>query len=256
MRNFGTGFRRVLGCAMAGLLLLAGSAFTGRVFAAPMAAAPSNAQWAGFYAGGDLGGVWSKFDWTYTNPNYFNTIGPTLLGSDFNQNASGVIGGIFAGYNYQSGPWVLGIEISAAGSNLKREAPSPFFPAIDTYTAKLKWLTTATGRVGYAWDRWLVFAKGGWAGADVELTLFDNLALIGANSKTWANGWTVGVGAEYMLRDGISLGLAYNYVDLSIDGETVTCPLCGTGVGFGAPIVNGDIRMQSIMVRLSFYLGQ
>jgi hypothetical protein len=59
-----------------------------------------------------------------------------------------------------------------------------------------------------------------------------------------------------MLRDGISLGVVYNYVDLSVDGESVTCPLCGTGVGFGTPIVNGDLRVQSVMARLSFRLGR
>jgi hypothetical protein len=45
-------------------------------------------------------------------------------------------------------------------------------------------LTTVTGRLGYARDRWLAYAKGGWAGADVELTLFDRFALVRASSDT------------------------------------------------------------------------
>ena len=254
MRGIGVGFGRALGCAIAVLFLFAGPALAGG--AALSAYAPSDAQWGGFYAGGELGGAWSKLDWTYTNPNYFNTVGPVVLGSDFSHNASGVIGGAFAGYNYQTGPWVLGIELSAAGSNLKRQQPSPFFPATDTYTSRIKWLATATGRVGYAWDRWLVFAEGGYAGADVQLTLLDTIALVRADTSTWANGWTVGAGAEYMLREGISLGVVYNYVDLSVDDESVTCPACGAGVGFGTPIVNGDLRVQSVMARLSFHFGR
>jgi outer membrane immunogenic protein len=256
VRGIGVSFGCALGGAAAILFLLAAPASTGAASADPLPSAPLDAQWGGFYAGGELGGAWSTFDWTYTNPNFFNTLGATLLGSDFSQSASGVIGGAFAGYNYQTGPWVLGVELSAAGSSLERQQPSPFFPAIDTYTSKIIWLATATGRVGYAWDRWLVFAKGGWAGADVELTLDDNLLGVSADSKTWANGWTLGAGAEYMLREGISLGVVYDYVDLSIDGKSITCPACGTGVGFGTPIVNGDIRVQSVMARLSFRLGR
>ena len=168
MRGIVVSFGRAFGCIAAILFLLAAPASAGA-----MSAAPSGPLWDGFYAGGEVGGAWSKLDWTFTNPNYFNTLGAMLLGSDFSHSASGAIGGAFAGYNFQTGPWVLGVEISAAASSLKRQKPSPFFPTIDTYTSKINWLATATGRVGYAWDRWLVFAKGGWAGADVELTLYD-----------------------------------------------------------------------------------
>ena len=241
----------LLGTANAAFLM-----FTAAAFAIPPAPMPLGLRWAGFYAGGEVGGAWSNLDWTFTNPNYFNTLGAALLGSDFSHSANGVIGGAFAGYNFQTGPWVLGVELSATGANLKREEPSPFFPVSDTYTPKISWLATATGRVGYTWDRWLVFAKGGWAGADVGLTLNDATAGVRADLKTWANGWTAGVGVEYMLREGISLGVVYDYVDLGIDGKTVTCPNCGTGVGFGTPIINGDIRVQSVMARLSFYLGR
>ena len=250
MRGIGVGFGRAFGCTAAILFLLAAPASAGA-----MSAAPSGPLWDGFYVGGEVGGAWSKLDWTFTNPNYFNTLGATLLGSDFSHSASGAIGGAFAGYNYQAGPWVLGVEISVAASKFKRTKPSPFFPTIDTYTSKINWLTTATGRVGYAWDRWLVFAKGGWAGADVELTLYDIPLGVRADSKTWANGWTVGGGLDYRLNNSVTLGVVYSYVDLSVDGESVNCPLCGTGVGFGTPIVNGDIRVQSVMARLSYLFG-
>ncbi len=40
----------------------------------------------------------------------------------------------------------------------------------------VSWLTTVTGRVGYAWDRWLAYAKGGWAGVagiEIDMGIFD-----------------------------------------------------------------------------------
>jgi len=103
MRNVATARSLALGCATAGLLLLAGPASAGGPSTGP-SRMPAGAQWSGFYAGGEVGGAWSSFDWTYTNPNYFNTLGAILLGSDFSQHASGVIGEIFAGYNFQTGP--------------------------------------------------------------------------------------------------------------------------------------------------------
>ncbi len=256
MRGIGVGFGRALGYTTAVLFLFAGPASTGAASAAPLPATPLDAQWGGFYAGGELGGAWSRFDWSATNANYFNTLGPILLGTAFDQSAKGsVIGGGFIGYNFQSGPWVYGIEFSGSASGLAVTSASPYFPATDTYTSKVKWLATVTGRVGYAWDRWLVYVKGGWAGGDMQFTIYDSAAGVRADTDTWANGWTVGVGADYMLTNRVALGVVYDYADLSVSGATVTCPNCGTGVGFGTPVVDGDIRVQSVMARLTVKLS-
>jgi len=132
----------------------------------------------------------------------------------FNMDGSGVLGGGQAGFNHQSGAWMFGIEGSVAGADLSGNRRSPFFPTLNRYSSDITVLATVTARVGYAWDRWLAYAKGGYAGADVELTLFDRSALVRASSDTWANGWTVGAGAEYALVRRFSLALEYNYADL------------------------------------------
>jgi len=88
-------------------------------------------------------------------------------------------------------------------------------------------LATVTARVGYAWDRWLAYAKGGYAGADVELTLADHVALVRASSDTWANEWTVGAGAEYALGRRFSLGVEYSFADLDTGRFTLRCLNCG-----------------------------
>jgi outer membrane immunogenic protein len=129
-------------------------------------------QWGGVYVGGQLGGAWSDSDWRYANYNWFDTLGPDLLFTRFGFDGSGVIGGGQAGYNYQSGSWVLGVEASLSGADLDDSYPGPYFPT-DHYATKIDWLTTVTGRLGFAQDRWLLYAKAGWAGADIELTLFD-----------------------------------------------------------------------------------
>jgi outer membrane immunogenic protein len=233
-------------------LILAGSVVGLFCFNVTAASADevSNGQWTGFYAGGELGAASADLDWKYKNANWFNTFGPALLGTDFDHDASGAIGGLFAGYNHQVDSWVFGFEISAAATDLKERKASPLFPT-DVYTSEINWLAKVTGRVGYAWDRWLVFAKAGWAGADVELKLDDDQSQIHAKSDGFENGWTAGIGAEYRLYDRVSLGIVYDYVNLDIDNNNVRCPRCGTGVGAGTPVVEADIDVQSIMLRLS-----
>jgi len=254
MRYFGSGRGLIyIGAAAAFALISAGAATADGT--RPSSDRQGAVDWSGFYIGGQLGGAWSKLDWQYQNANYFNTLGPVVVGNDFDHDPHGVIGGVLGGYNYQTGPWVLGVELSASAADLAQELPSPLFPKLDTTANRVNWLTTATGRVGYAWDGWLVFATGGWAGADVKLTLFDQSAAVSASDSQWVNGWTAGGGVEYMLWDGISLGAAYTYADLSLNNETVVCPNCaGIGAGFGTPIVDGDIKLQSVMARVSFFM--
>jgi outer membrane immunogenic protein len=116
-------------------------------------------------------------------------------------------------------------------------------------------LTTVTGRLGYAQDRLLVYAKGGWAGADIELTLFDTESQVRAHSDEWANGWTVGGGAEYALGKSLSLGVEYDYADLGTGRLTTRCN-CPSGVGGGTPVVDADIAIQSLTGRLNYPFGR
>jgi len=212
-------------------------------------------NWSGFYVGAQVGGAWSDSDWRYKNPNWFNTLGPIVVITNFDLDGSGVLGGGQAGFNYQSGAWVFGIEGSVAGTDLSDSRPSPFFPASDRYSSDISWLATVTGRLGYARDRWLVYAKGGWAGADVELTLFDRFTPVRASSATWANGWTVGGGAEYALGESLSLAVEYDYADLGTERWTVRCN-CPGGVGGGTPVVDGDVTVQSVTARLNYRFGR
>src|SRR5262249_3488715 len=80
-------------------------------------------------------------------------------------------------------------------------------------------LTTVTGRIGYAQGKWLAYAKGDWAGADVELTLFDRATPVRAPSSGWVNGWTVGGGGEYAICKNLLLGVEYDYAELSKEDQ-------------------------------------
>ena len=144
---------------------------------------PLNAySWAGPYLGGNFGYAWGSVDNAWAKP-------------------SGFIGGLQAGYNWQRGPWVFGVEGDIQGSS-----------ADDTFAAwkfSNPWFGTVRGRVGYAFGNVLVYGTLGLAvgGGRVELG--------GASESRTHTGWTAGAGMEVALTNAWSARVEYLYVDLS-----------------------------------------
>jgi outer membrane immunogenic protein len=61
-------------------------------------------------------------------------------------NPKGFIGGGQVGYNWQTGPWVLGAELDFSGMNVKADqSVNPFFigKGSGTYSTQYDWLLTA-----------------------------------------------------------------------------------------------------------------
>jgi len=75
-------------------------------------------DWSGFYIGGEVGGAWSTVDWTQVNRNFFNTLGPVIVGTNSGFSSSGAQGGILGGYNRQVDHWVFGLELAATATDL------------------------------------------------------------------------------------------------------------------------------------------
>ena len=115
-------------------------------------------SWTGCYFGGHIGGLWSRKEWTNRDP-LFAPVG-TNFGS---HDTDSWLGGVQAGCDYQfAGGFVIGIQgdyawTDATGSNV--DAFQPNF----TDHSRIKSLATVTGRIGYAWDRFLGYVKGGGA---------------------------------------------------------------------------------------------
>ena len=65
-------------------------------------------NWAGFYIGVNGGGAWNNQEWVnVANTTLFGDLGP---GEGFRQRGTGILAGGHAGYNWQSGCLVFGIE--------------------------------------------------------------------------------------------------------------------------------------------------
>lgn len=173
----------------------------------------------------------------------------SLTGEAVSNDSSGVIAGGQIGYNAQFGKLVLGIEAALSGTGLSDRADSVV--AGVTFGTSVDWIGTVTGRVGYAGDHWLAYAKGGWAIASLELTgnnpnIPDSFSL----SET-ANGWTAGAGIEWKLAPNMSLALEYSFIDLG--------SFNASGVTAGAiPFTLSDVdtQIQSVTARVNVRLGQ
>ena len=98
----------------------------------------------------------------------------------------------------------------------------------------------------------MAYAKGGYANGEVELSGVSGPPLANATFSTSdrLHGFTVGSGLEWMATRNIVLGLEYNYVYLR--GDSLAATTGGTVPGAALAIDLGDVRMQTLMARVSF----
>jgi outer membrane immunogenic protein len=200
------------------------------VYKAPVAPPPSW-TWTGFYVGGTLGGVVGHSSIANDPASSF----PWLNANSVSVNGSGVIGGLEAGYNWQMSQLVLGIEGDVSWSSLKSStgAATPAVGVLDTFSSRLNALGTIRGRLGWAFDRALVYATGGVAFANLKDQLSDPVTVLGftASPGSSETGWTAGVGIEYALTDHWTAKAEYLHVGFSQRTASVT-PVAGTSYIF------------------------
>lgn len=185
---------------------------------APAIAPVSVYNWSGLYVGGNLGYGWTNADWENLESTPPATFFDYTPGQTFSHSMSGVIGGGQIGYNYQSGPWVFGIEAMVDAASIKGafSSDTPFGAGDDQFEARIKMLMLFTGRLGYAWNNLLAYGKAGVGVANIRAEVSDDVgAFTGSGSDShWLTGPTVGVGLEYGITANLSIGVEYDYLYL------------------------------------------
>jgi outer membrane immunogenic protein len=208
-------------------------------------------SWSGCYVGAHAGGGWANTKWTNTADT--TAFGDLIAGQSLSQTKGGFIGGGQLGCNYQIGQFVFGVEGTFSGSTIKgTKQNTTFGPAFDdVFTTRVNSVATVTGRVGYAMDNWLFYAKGGYAGGQVKFSVADNVGpAVGAGSAThWQNGWTIGGGVEYGLTQHWIVGVEYNYLDLGTKNYQVA------GAAGGSYAFNVHPRIHEVLGRISYKFG-
>jgi outer membrane immunogenic protein len=223
------------------------------VKAPPLAVAPVF-SWTGCYVGANGGWVGSRDSYTLAPAgSYLTSPGanapPNLQGTgdfpasiaalthSYDSNDSGGLIGAQVGCNRQLGSVVLGVEADWQWTSLETSADASYSAYADPgntaftvaahteqVSSKLEWFATLRGRVGYAFDRLLVFGTGGVAFANIKSEtnvsfatfapspVYNGAVHIGSDSFTNV-GWVVGAGLEYAFAPNWSVKGEYLYMD-------------------------------------------
>jgi outer membrane immunogenic protein len=215
------------------------------VYAAPVY------NWTGLYIGGNIGAAWSGL----SGSNFSDTLGSTFTAPTNVQ----FVGGGQVGVNYQfwSGV-VIGAEVMfdwlASSQNTQITATAPDGTAAFMDTINNRWLTTATGRLGYAWDRVLLYGKAGgaWLGAGSPGISVGGAPVALTSSSGSDFGWTAGFGLEWAFWNNWSVRAEYDFIGLNNQSFTVA-PGPTT---FGGDVVTYSYRSISVMnVAVNYKFG-
>lgn len=197
--------------------------------------------WTGFYIGSHAGYSWGSVDGDMThdvvvptgNFPIFSFSDPGVVpfpGLSRDVKPQGPLGGFQAGYNFQSGRVVYGVEadVSWTGqrdtfnfSGRRNSFLSEDYVYQETLHAKLQYMGTVRGRWGYTFDQFLPYVTGGFAWGRMNTDLNWTLTQLFGPTVTFAGsqshtlfGWTLGAGFEYALAQKWTAKAEYLYVDL------------------------------------------
>jgi outer membrane immunogenic protein len=246
------------------------------------------ANWSGLYVGLHAGYGWNDVDSDYDFGSANNLlIDRAGLSSGLQNSLDGYIVGGQIGFQRQFGRWVLGVEGMASATGMDSSSSAAWsFDNIrcafglcagaagegkQSLDARLDNLYTATGRLGYTYENWLAYVKGGYATADIDVRSSISGDITGCilvcatvpvsatgTSDKRHDGWMIGGGIERMIAPNLTLGVEYTYIDLSARTHSIDGPL---DVGSFASVPGGyKLRVdpdavQTVALRLNFLLN-
>ncbi|HEX4113794.1 MAG TPA: outer membrane protein, partial [Stellaceae bacterium] len=142
--------------------------------------------------------------------------GNPKLGYSFSPD--GGMGGAHAGYNWQFGPWLLGLEGDAEGGSISGNGA--IGTSVYSVHSNMDFDASIRGKLGFAFNRVLLYGTGGAAFGDVSTDYLNGVGAQFASSSGIRVGWTAGGGAEYAVTPNWDVGLEYRYTDLGHESAT------------------------------------
>lgn len=189
---------------------------------APMfAPVPVAYDWSGWYAGVGLGGLWGDSNLVYP-------LDPARAAGGYAVPFEQAMAGGHGGYQWhfktwQNGGIVVGMEYSGSANLSEYSSGTACAPAgaaaALTCQTRMESLFTIGGKLGFTWDRFMIYGSGGWAGAIVNTREADAADLSVNTTRAWHSGWYAGAGLDYVFyqtkgTDWI-LGVEYQHIDFS-----------------------------------------
>ena len=242
---------RILGAALSTMLLCATAHAADLPQAQPYKAAPVPApmmyNWSGFYIGANAGYGWSGQCIDVTAVNGL----PGVFAEGCKNAGGGLIGGQ-AGYRWQAGQFVFGLEAQGDWANIRNTRVS-LLNGANTYRSTLNGLGLFTGQIGYAANEVLFYVKGGAAVGSQDFGLYNTLSgagLVYASRTRW--GGVVGAGIEYGLTQNWTVGLEYDYLWRVSDSNTWLTPTLAPAITSLTTNTKTDVNMLTLRVNYKF----
>lgn len=264
--------------------IISGSAFAADLPSrkvAPVMAPVPVFTWTGFYVGVNLGYSFGGSN----NGNGFGVVLPPATAQHIgplaggNGSGKGINGGLQAGYNWQMGSLVAGLETDiqlagirgngnpAGAMGIGNNGAAQFVAA--TSNSRIDWFGTLRGRLGFTVaPTFLLYATGGLAYGGVKNSVtpvFVNTtggSLLGITTSTNSTklGWTAGAGAEYAFSQNWSAKLEYLYTDLGSSNTNLTNAGAAIGAYFGCcTAYSGQLsnsnRFHTVRAGLNYRFG-
>lgn len=180
-------------------------------------------NWTGFYIGVHGGYGWGDLD----------------VGG-FGTDQSGGFAGAQVGYNWQApgSNWVFGVELDSAWANIEESAT---FGGV-TVASDTNYIGSLRGRVGYAWDRTLLYVTGGlgWANNEISASAPFGGAILAFSESNTHFGYALGAGMEYAFSGPWSVKGEYVYYGLGNESYS------------GA---NADLSIHTVKLGLNYRFG-
>jgi outer membrane immunogenic protein len=132
------------------------------------------------------------------------------------------------------------------------DTPIGALPVTQDANLDLNWIASVRGRIGYTWDRFLLYFTGGAAWANVDANA--SATLLGVNVGTasasgTASGWVIGGGGEWMFAPNWTVGVEYLHYDFG--------SVSGSSIAFGDPApFSVDVgTVDVVRARLNYKFG-
>lgn len=166
----------------------------------------------------------------------------------------GMLGGVYAGYNFQlASGVVVGAEADASLSGLRNQSllyvygGMNYLSTDDLNTSSVRWMASARARLGYSFDRFLPYVTGGVAVAD-----FRNIGdhkYHNYQFDSTAVGYTVGAGLEYAITDHLVVRADYRFSDFGDIGQITTRTIAANGF---EQHQDYDLSVQDVRLGIAF----
>jgi outer membrane immunogenic protein len=209
--------------------------------------------WTGFYLGANLGFGGDRFVYPFSAA---AVAGGAAFAGSVSITSSGVIGGGQVGYNWEfPNNFLLGFETDFDGAAIRGKVTAnaggsiggPFGVAAEV-GSRINYIGTVRARVGYAWDRFLVYGTGGFAYGQVNSSASAAVGAGGGGGAIFASqnsgrvGWTAGGGFEYAITKNLTVKTEYLYVNLGTPTAFNQTLLGVVGVNVGEKTTSNIVR--------------